>query len=335
MCRRPYAVHDARVRGETAWSVRDRRPIDCARPARRSRLVVRRRAWSGCAPRDCSRSWARSRANWRSRHWCVLNAISRATANSRTVKGRQGSSTATRPRARRSRTSARSASGRLSSREAVARTSATSGTASAKRLARIWHDARSSRAHDDFPGPTGPVPADNGVFECRPGDAGRAVRQGDQTAGMSEGRLRRLDDGVEVGGASLQPTDCGIGPAGRDDRADAGDRERDEQEPLTAGPRKVQRLLASGDGSLRLAGKERDLGQPPERWQLVGKELGALTERQRLLELGLSPSRDLRVRAPRTRWPTGRCSRPADSRGPRALDAPRRPTSPIPLTPTR
>ena len=68
---------------------------------------------------------------------------------------------------------------------------------------------------------------------------------------------------------------------------DTGDHERDEQEPLPAGPRDVQCLLASRDGSLRLVPEESRLGETPERWQLVGEELGVLAEGERLLELGL------------------------------------------------
>ena len=70
----PPAVRRARrsrARRDRVVSARPAPDRLCS-PSSRSRLVVRRRAWSGCAPRDCSRSWARCRANRRSRHWCVL-----------------------------------------------------------------------------------------------------------------------------------------------------------------------------------------------------------------------------------------------------------------------
>ena len=91
-------------------------------------------------------SWARCPERPRSPRSYGPHLMSRATSNSRAVSGCQGWFIDTWPRAIRSTASARAASGALSRREAVERTSAATRAPSAKRPARMWLAARSSRA---------------------------------------------------------------------------------------------------------------------------------------------------------------------------------------------
>ena len=193
--------------------------------------------------------------------------MSRATANSRAVSGRHGSSTATWPRPIRRSASARSASGSLPSRAATVRASAAASTASANRFIRVRQLARSRRAQvasQTRPQASQPLTAASSSWRAIPVEpAASATRPRPWwSAGPADRRQVR-----EVRLALGEP---GLGSAGRPVAQvcpDAGDHERREQGQLADGPGAVEGVPDVPMARTGSPAQHRGLGQTPERWQ--------------------------------------------------------------------
>ncbi len=191
------------------------------------------------------------------------SATRRATSNSRAVSGRHGSSSAPRPRAIASSSSARSRSGRLPSASARSATPRMIGTASASRFARRWHAARSSRAQRPSqvrPSVSQPVIAassaeraatvDPALVRSNPSawsSAGRACVGQSARSAARRSRQRSASSGRRAASAARVP----VTTKGR------------QQRPLAGGLGEVRGRTAVHERRLRVSAEQRALRQAP------------------------------------------------------------------------
>ncbi len=185
-------------------------------------------------------------------------------------------------------------------------------TASANRFERARQCARSRRAQVASHDRPWSIPAGDGRSQGDPGDTGRAVGECDQPAAVVERRPGDIRDRGKPGDARVQERH-GVGwPAGGLGGTHAGDHERREQDPLPDRLGTLEGVLADREGSVRVAGLRRHLGEPPQ---------GRQDEPDLLRSSRRTASASLRAPVAPARSPRSRSTYPSAQR---AIDAPRR-----------